>query len=126
MVREPKTELVRVDSRGEAHPIGGVASQRMRMRTGTFRMLPAPKHVIFMRYTGEDGQRDESDGAIVRLSGEITAPGTLCDVLALLGQTGWRGELVVEDAESLRSVFFDKGSVVGACTNVEAERIGSV
>jgi hypothetical protein len=98
----------------------------MRQRAGTYRVLPAPKHVVFMRYTGEDGQRDEADGAIVRLSGEVTAPGALCDVLALLAQTGWRGELVVEDGESLRTVFFDQGSVVGACTNVEAERIGSV
>jgi hypothetical protein len=125
-MREPKAELVRVDGRGEAHPIGSIASQRMRMRAGTFRVLPAPKHVIFMRYTGEDGRRDEGDGAIVRLSGEVTAPGALCDVLALLAQTGWRGELVVEDAESRRMVFFDQGSVVGACTNVEEERIGSV
>jgi hypothetical protein len=126
MVREPKAELVRVDSRGEAHPIGSLASQRMRLRTGTFRVLPAPRHVIFMRYTGEDGRRDDADGAIVRLAGEVTAPGTLCDVLALLAQTGWRGELVVEDGESVRNVFFDQGSVVGACTNVEDERIGSV
>ncbi|HVJ20748.1 MAG TPA: DUF4388 domain-containing protein [Polyangiaceae bacterium] len=125
-MREPKAELVRVDSRGEAHPIGSVASQRMRQRAGTYRVLPAPKHVVFMRFTGEDGQRDAADGAIVRLSGEVTAPGALCDVLALLAQTGWRGELVVEDGESRRIVFFDQGSVVGACTNVEAERIGSV
>jgi hypothetical protein len=98
----------------------------MRTRTGTYRVLPSPKHVIFMRYTGEDGTRDDGDGAIVRLAGEVTAPGTLCDVLALLAQTGWRGELVVEDSEALRSVYFDQGNVVGACTNVDDERIGSV
>jgi hypothetical protein len=125
-MREPKTELVRIDARGEAHPIGSVASQRMRSRAGTFRILPAPKHVVFMRFTGEDGRRDASDGAIVRLAGEVTTPGALCDVLALLAQTGWRGELVVEDAEALRSVYFDQGNVVGATTNVEAERIGAV
>jgi len=89
-------------------------------------MLPAPGHVVFMRYTGEDGRRDAEDGAIVRLAGEVTAPGALCDVLALLGQTGWRGELVVLDGDDARSVFFDQGNVVGAVTNVEAERLGSV
>ncbi len=125
-MREPKTELVRIDARGEAHPIGSVASQRMRTREGTFRILPAPKHVVFMRFTGEDGRRDASDGAVVRLAGEVTTPGALCDVLALLAQTGWRGELVVEDAEALRSVYFDQGNVVGATTNVEGERIGAV
>lgn len=125
-MRDGKPELVRIDARGEAHPIGAVASQRLRARAGAYRMLPAPEHVVFMRYTGEDGRRDAEDGAIVRLAGEVTAPGTLCDVLALVGQAGWRGELVVLDGEDVRTVFFDQGNVVGAVTNVEAERLGSV
>ena len=125
-MRDGKSELVRIDARGEAHPIGTIASQRLRARAGAYRMLPAPEHVVFMRYTGEDGRRDAEDGAIVRLAGEVTAPGALCDVLALLGQTGWRGELVVLDGDDVRSVFFDQGNVVGAITNVEAERLGSV
>lgn len=125
-MKEARDELVRIDARGEAHPIGSVASQRMRARAGAYRILPSPKHVVFMRYTGEDGRRDADDGAIVRVAGEITAPGALCDVIALLGQTGWRGELVVLEGEAVRSVFFDQGNVVGAQTNVEEERIGSV
>lgn len=125
-MRDGKSELVRIDNRGEAHPIGAIASQRLRARAGAYRMLPAPTHVVFMRYTGEDGRRDAEDGAIVRLAGEITAPGALCDVLGLIGQTGWRGELVVLDGDDVRSVFFDQGNVVGAITNVEAERLGSV
>lgn len=125
-MKEARDELVRIDSRGEAHPIGAVAGQRMRAREGVFRVLPSPKHVVFMRYTGEDGRRDVADGAVVRVAGEVTGPGSLCDVLALLGQTGWRGELVVEDRENVRSIFFDQGNVVGANTTVDEERIGSV
>src|SRR5687768_8993746 len=125
-MKEARDELVRIDMRGEAHPIGSVASQRMRARAGAYRILPSPKHVVFMRYTGEDGRRDAEDGAVVRVAGEVTAPGALCDVIALLGQTGWRGELVVLEGEAVRSVFFDQGNVVGAQTNVDEERIGSV
>jgi Domain of unknown function (DUF4388) len=126
VVNEPRSELVRIDPSGVAHPIGNVASQRMRARAGAFRLLPAPDHVVFMRYTGEDGRRDAEDGAVVRLAGEITTPGAMCDVFALLGQTGWRGELAVLDGPTARSVYFDQGNVVGAQTNVEAERIGMV
>src|SRR5689334_22841172 len=125
-MRDGKAELVRIDKRGEAHPIGTIASQRLRARAGTYRMLPAPGHVVFMRYTGEDGRRDAEDGAIVRIAGEVTAPGALCDIIALLGQTGWRGELVVEHDDEVRSVFFESGNVVGAHTNVADERIGAV
>jgi len=125
-MRDWRSELVRIDSRGQAHPIGNVASQRMRAREGAYRILPAPKHVVFMRYTGEDGRRDADDGAVVRLSGEVTAAGSLCDILALVAQTGWRGELVVLDGDDVRSIFFEQGNVVGAVTNVEDERLGSV
>jgi hypothetical protein len=125
-MRDARQELVRIDVRGEAHPIGVVASQRMRARAGAYRCLPSPGHVVFMRYTGEDGLRDTEDGAIVRIAGEITAPGTVCDVLALVAQTGWRGELVVLDGDTVRSIFFDSGNIVGGQTNVEDERLGSV
>jgi hypothetical protein len=125
-MKEPREELIRIDSRGEAHPIGSVASQRMRVREGAFRLLPAPKHVVLMRYTGEDGKRDECDGAIVRLAGEITTAAAMCEIFGLLGQTGWKGELVVFDEREERSLFFDQGNVVGAETTCEEERLGAV
>ncbi len=125
-MRSFRDELVRIDGTGVAHPIGTAASQWMRQRSGAFRLLPAPKHVVFMRYTGEDGQRDEGDGAVVRIAGEITTPGATCDVVALVAQAGWRGELVVSEAEVTRSIFFEQGNVVGVQTNAEDERLGMV
>lgn len=125
-MQNPRDELIRIDKSGQAHPIGTVASQRMRAREGTYRLLPGPNHVIFMRYTGEDGQRDIADGAVVRLAGEITAPGMMCDVLALVAQAAWRGELCVMDRDSRRSIFFDQGNVVGVRTSIESERLGAV
>ncbi len=89
-------------------------------------MLPSPQHVVFLRYTGEDGLRDQEDGAIVRLAGEVTRPGGLCDVIGLLGQTGWRGELAVMDSHATRRLFFDRGNIVGVLTNAENERLGQV
>lgn len=125
-MQNPRDELIRIDKSGQAHPIGTVASQRMRAREGTYRLLPGPNHVVFMRYTGEDGQRDVADGAVVRLAGEITSPGMMCDVLALVAQAAWRGELCVMDRASRRSIFFDQGNVVGVRTSVESERLGAV
>lgn len=118
--------LVRIDSDGVVRAAGRAAAAQLRSREGAFRLLPSPSHVVFLRLTGEDGRRDEEDGAIVRLAGEIPAPGTICDVLGLVGQSGWRGELVVSDGENTRSIFFDKGNIVGAQTSVEAERIGMI
>ncbi len=123
---DPEAELVRIDATGEAHPVGRIASQRMRERQGHFRLMPGPPHVVFMRYTGRDGRRDVGDGAVVRLAGEITEPGALCDVLATLGQTGWRGQLLVFSRESERSLSFDRGNVVGVSTTVSTEYLGAI
>lgn len=121
-----RDELVRVDAQGVAHPIGVVASQRMRPHMGTYRILPAPAHVIIMRYTGEDGQVDAGDGGIVRLGGEIVAAGTLIDIFALIAQTGWRGVLSVHQGEHERRIYIDQSNVVGVRSNVTEERLGRV
>jgi hypothetical protein len=121
-----RSELVRIDTRGEVHPIGATASQRLRSRPGAYRVLPAPNHVVFLRYTGEDGLRDQDDGAVVRLAGEVTRPGGLCDIIGLLGQAGWRGELLVMDSAATRRVFFDRGNIVGVQTSADNERLGHV
>jgi len=125
-MKDAAEELARITDKGEVHAIGELASQRLRRRQGAYRVMPAPEHVVFMRYTGEDGRRDEEDGAVVRLAGEITAPAELCDVMAMLVHTRWRGELAVLATEGTRSIFMENGNVVGATTNVEDERIGQV
>lgn len=125
-MKSAQDELVWISAEGRVEPVGALAATRLREREGAFRLLPTPKHVVFMRYTGHDGRRDAEDGAIVRIAGEISGPGTLCDVLALLAQTGWRGELNVQLGESSRSVYVDAGNVVGARTNVEDEHFGRI
>ncbi len=123
---ELPSDLVRVDETGTAHAISRTASQRMRARKGTFRLLPAPAHVIFMRHVGEDGQRGENDGALVKLAGEINKPGCLCDVVALIGHSGWRGEFVVLDGQTSRSIFFEQGKVLAAQSTALGERLGEI
>lgn len=117
-------EMVRIDAGGVAHPLGEVSKSRMRARSGAYRMLPTPGHLVFLRFVGNDGRRDREDGPIVRMAGEITATGGMTDVMALLGQSGMRGELVVMEGNITRSVFFEHGNIVGVQTNAEDERIG--
>src|SRR6187401_991372 len=54
-MNEELLELVRIDGTGTAHPVGKTASQRMRARQGSFRVMPGPSHLIVMRYVGDDG-----------------------------------------------------------------------
>ena len=125
-MKHAQDEMVWIDHDGVAHPLGEVAGARMRQREGAYRMLPTPGHLVFLRFTGNDGRRDLEDGPIVRMAGEITALGGMIEVLALLGQSGPRGELVVMDGETTRSVFFEHGNIVGVQTDAEHERIGTL
>ncbi len=126
MKRHAQDELVWINDKGVVHPLGDTAIKRMRQREGAFRVLPAPAHVVFMRYTGEDGRRDAEDGAVVRMAGEIIGPGVMGDILGLLAQSGWRGELLVENGIHSRSVFFEGGNILGARTSCDEERLGNI
>jgi hypothetical protein len=123
---DDRLELVRVDATGTAHPVDKTAGQRMRARQGELRLLPAPPHLVVMCMVGEGGQRDAKLAPVFRVAGEITGPGALCDIVSLIGQSAWKGELVVLDGTSQRSIFFDQGHVVSATSNAEGERLGAV
>lgn len=125
-MEDERHELVRIDATGTAHPLGKTASQQLRARQGAFRMMPTPRQLVVLRHVGEDGRREEHDGAVFRLAGEITAPGSLCDIVSLVGQAGWSGELLVLDRATSRSIFFDRGHVIGAQSSSSVERIGEV
>jgi hypothetical protein len=125
-MEDERLELVRIDATGTAHPVGKTASQRMRARQGAFRLMPAPQHLVVMRHVGEDGKRDADNGPVFRLAGEITTAGAICDIVALVGQAGWKGELVVLGQGMSRSIFFEHSNVIAAQSTVEGERLGEV
>src|SRR5690348_4328691 len=104
--------LLRVDNTGTVHPVGRVASQMLRARAGEWRIQWSPADVIFLR--------SEKGGAVLKLAGEIRAPGAVCDTISLIAQSNWHGELVVVDESGNRSLYFDQGYLIGAATTVES------
>jgi hypothetical protein len=120
MSKSGRRDLARVHATGEIEPLEADAIRELSGREGTYRVLPVARGVILMRGTGSVA------ADTVRLAGEIGAPGAVCDVFTILSQLGWRGQLVLSDTGVTRSLFFDKGNVLGAQTNVEDERLGAV
>ncbi len=113
-----RDDLLRVDQTGTVHPVGRTASQQLRARAGEWRLLPSPRDLLlFRKATG---------GAVLKLAGEIFTPGALCDVVALVAQSNWKGELIVLGEAGTRTVFFEQGNVIGAATNVPEERLGEM
>ena len=111
-------DFLRVDSTGTIHPVGRGASQQLRARIGSWRLLPSPQNVLLLR------AGDGTDAPLLRMAGEIRTPGALCDVIAVAAQSAWTGEILVLEAGTQRSIYLESGIVVGAATNVDDERLG--
>lgn len=117
-------DLVKIES-GRAEAVGAAALLRLQARQGLFHMLPAPAQLVVMREHPPAGSED-ADVRALRLSGEITGPGDLCDVFGLISQAGWCGEVIVFDDEGTRSLYVERGDLVGAASTVHSERLGQV
>src|SRR5882672_5604664 len=112
-----REDLLRVDVTGTVHPVGRTASQQLRSCAGEWRALPSPKNLIVLRSEAEAAP-------VLKLAGEIRTPGALCDVVALIAQSNWHGELVVIEENGARSLLFDAGTLVSATSTVPSERLG--
>lgn len=108
---------LRIDATGTVHPVGRSASQELRTRVGDWRLLPSPAEVLL---AARPGARP------LRLAGEVRTPGALCDVVAMIAQGGWGGELAIHGEEGVRSIYFDRGNVVGSTSAVPGERLGEI
>ncbi|MEY4547227.1 MAG: hypothetical protein RL685_3422 [Pseudomonadota bacterium] len=117
---EDTGDLAQVHTSGNVEPLELRATERLSAREGIYRVLPAAPGVILMRTVEYDGR-----GAL-RLAGEVTTPGALCDVFVILAQVGWRGQLICSDEGASRTLFFEQGNVLGAQTSVAGERLGAV
>lgn len=117
---ERRDNLAQVHTTGTIEPLESRAARQLSACEGTYRVLPAPPGVIWMRSTEPEPVRS------IRVAGEISGPGAMCEAFALLAQMGWRGELVISDPTSQRSLFFDKGNLLGAQTSVDQERLGAI
>lgn len=117
-----RDDLVEIGTDGTLRPLGDRAAMRLQARAGALEILPSPPHLLFMKRAdeGAEGARP------CILSGELRSAGALCDVLSFVGHAGWRGEFVVQEAESARSIYFDQGNIVGAQSTLVRERLGEV
>lgn len=119
-VSRPRDDEVSIDRSGGAKAQGQSALLRLQSRAGKFAMLPSPPSIVLMRRT------DEDDPRACLMAGEVRTPGALCDLVAFVGQSEWRGELFVFQGADWRSIYFDQAHVVGARSTVVRERLGEV
>ena len=81
----------------------------MRARKGTFRLMPAPDHIVFMRHVGDDGRRDR-----VMVFGGAMMEGHFPGSSLIPFGSGFDGHAIAGVAYSRRLYEFSNGIEIGA------------
>src|SRR5580658_3785111 len=110
---------VRIDATGTVHPLSVRASQSLRARAGEWDLLESPSDVVLAMRRGQTPRT-------LRLAGQVRTPGALYDVVTMIEQGSYGGELVLLEKDTERSIFFERGRVIGATTTATGESLGEI
>jgi hypothetical protein len=116
--KDPGDDL-RIDSTGTVHPLSVHASQALRARAGEWTLVDSPPEVVLAMRRGAAPRA-------LRLAGQVRTPGALCDVVQMIEQGSYGGELLLIEDDTERSIFFERGRVIGAATNAPRESLGEI
>jgi hypothetical protein len=117
--QDPKT------LRGETARLEGRSLQAwLDQIEGDWRHIPSPDGLFILQRLDIPSLRDERGQ--VSLCGELAHQGELTDIINLIGNSRWTGELSHVRDESYKTISFRNGEVTGATSNAPEDRIGEL
>jgi hypothetical protein len=97
--------------------------RRLRDRAGQYRLTIATSGLLVLK---EDRSRG-SEAARVIMAGEILGKMTVLEVISVIANANWRGELTIHDAEGTeRALILDQGALKVARSNHTDDLLGEV
>ncbi|HEY7957535.1 MAG TPA: DUF4388 domain-containing protein, partial [Polyangia bacterium] len=125
----PKNLIV-IDPEGRVVVEAG-ARRRLMQHPGRFRVVPTTGELVILQRVAEDAsRRDQSAvGATpgrVALAGEIDGVGGLVDVINFIHGNAWSGQLAAVDAAVRKTIYFRRGDLRTAASNVAEDRLGAI
>ncbi len=113
---------VKIDPNGKI-AVGRGALQRIAARHGRYRLAPSPPHLLILERIDGESRSDET-GVVV--AGSIPRLGGLVDIIHFIHSNAWSGQLSVMAGEARKTVYFQRGDVTTAASNVPEDRIGAI
>jgi len=108
------------------------AQRRLSGKPGRFRVVPTTGEIIILQRVAES-RTQGSSGSIsmiapgrVTLAGEVDAVGGLVDVINFILGNQWSGQLSVVDRLARKTIYFGRGDVRSAASNVPEDRLGAI
>jgi hypothetical protein len=122
--------VVSIDSEGRLS-LDGEAQRRLAGRPGRFRVVPTTGEIVILQRLPEG--RTASAGSVsviapgkVTLAGEVDAVGGLVDVINFIHGNQWSGQLAIVEGLVRKTLFFRRGDVRTAASNVPEDRLGAI
>jgi len=107
------------------------AQRRLAQTPGRYRVVPTTGELVLLQRVGENqSTRDVSTVGIapgrVALAGEIDGVGGLVDVINFIHGNTWSGQLAVVDGNVRKTLYFRRGDIRTAASNVPEDRLGAI
>jgi hypothetical protein len=124
--RERNVVVIEGDGRVQ---LDGEAQKRLAGRPGKYRVVPTTGEIIILQRVAEGRAATSVSGIApgrVTLAGEVDAVGGLVDVINFILSQTWSGQLAIVDGASRKTIYFKRGDVRTAASNVPEDRLGAI
>ncbi len=115
---------VLIDLQGQLAVIGSAAQRRLAGRPGRYRVVPSPDGLVILERI--DGPQPAHRHRSVAISGDIDRSGGLVDIVNFINGNAWSGSLGVLAGNTRKTIYFRRGDVTTAASNVAEDRIGAI
>jgi hypothetical protein len=120
--------VVRIEADGRVQ-LDTEAQRRLAGCAGRFRVVPTTGEIVILQRVAEN-RAGTSVSAIapgrVTLAGEVDAVGGLVDVINFILSQQWSGQLAIVDGNARKTLYFKRGDVRTAASNVPEDRLGAI
>jgi hypothetical protein len=113
-----------IDDNGEVRIASKAVLRRLAALAGRWRLLPAIGDLLLLQRVDEDPRA--AARSPIALCGEIDGPGALGNVLNFIQFNQWDGILSLIYGATRKALFFKKGQVLAANSNLPEDRIGAL
>ncbi|MCA1664801.1 MAG: DUF4388 domain-containing protein, partial [Myxococcales bacterium] len=128
MPQDRDRNVVVIESDG-ALKLDAEAQRRLAGRPGRFRVVPTAGEIVILQRVADNRTGASVSGIApgrVTLAGEVDAVGGLVDVISFILSQTWSGQLAIVDGNARKTIYFKRGDVRAAASNVAEDRLGAI
>jgi hypothetical protein len=106
------------------------AERKLAAYAGRYRVIPTAGEIVILQRCEPAAPAESSSSALfagrVALAGDVESVGGLIDVIHFVHANNWSGQLSVVDGPVRKTLYFRRGDIRTAASNVPEDRLGAI